>query len=131
MVPVRKTVSVRLPPSAALRLEKAARLMRQSQGAFLERAGDELARQILREWAADQYRQGGTSFSELAHETGLAVEEIMSSLGADSRDEALAMFLASCRAIADAHRAPEFLQTARDVVKAMSADQSAMPLASE
>ncbi|MGH2459080.1 MAG: hypothetical protein ACRDIY_09465 [Chloroflexota bacterium] len=128
---MRKTVSVRLPPSAARRLETAARLMGQSQGAFLEKAGDELARPILRGWAADQYRQGRASFSELAAETGLAVEEIMDTLGTDSRDEALALFLASCRAIADTRQRPEFLQMAREAVAALSADRSAVPLTSE
>jgi len=97
----------------------------------MERAGDELARQILREWAVDRYRRGEASFSELARETGLPVEEIMDSLGTDSRDEALAMFLTSCRAIAAIRQAPDFLRMAQDVVEAMSVEQLTVTQSSE
>ena len=72
-----RTVSVRLDPQAGRRLDKAAALLHQSRAAFLERAGDDAARRVLTDWAARRYRQGGGSFSELAEETGLAVEEIV------------------------------------------------------
>ena len=84
------TVSVRLDPQAERRLEKAAALTKQSRGAFLEAAGDEAAIRILRDWAVARYRAGDRTFSELAEETGLAVEEIMRAMGDGGRDEALA-----------------------------------------
>jgi hypothetical protein len=113
------TVSVRLDPKAEHRLEKAAQLTHQSRGAFLLHAGDERARRILLDWAVARYRQGDTSFSELAGQTGLAIEEIMRAFGEGGRDEALAQFLASCRAVAEAEDNPQFYATAQEVVRAL------------
>lgn len=120
MVTTKQTVSVRMDKDAAHRLEKAAHLMRQSRGAFLEKAGDEVARQILRQWAVVQYRQGATTFSELAQETGLAVEEIMAAMGTDDRQGALDMFLASCQAVAEMQGNPDFLRMAQEAVEVIA-----------
>jgi predicted transcriptional regulator len=121
-MPTKKlTVSVRLDPASARRLERAARLNRQSRGAFLERAGDELARRVLLEWAVTQHRAGTRSFSELAEETGLPIEEIMAAVGGPDQDAALALFLASCRAIAATEQHPEFLRLAEEAVAAVRA----------
>jgi len=120
MVTKKHTVSVRLTSDAARRLEKAASLTRQSQGAFLEKAGDEIAHRILREWAVEQYRQGIKSFSELAEETGLVVEEIMTAVGDHGRAEALDAFLASCRTVAETRDNPEFLRIAEEVARALA-----------
>ena len=117
------TVSVRLDPQAELRLEQAARLTRQSRGAFLLHAGDERARQVLLEWAVVRYRQGDVSYSELAEQTGLAIEEIMRALGQEGRDEALAQFLASCQVVAEAEGNPAFLELARDAVATLTLDE--------
>jgi hypothetical protein len=117
----KRTVSVRLDASAARRLERAAHLMKQSRGAFLERAGDETARRVLLDWAVSSYRRGERSFSELAGETGLAVEEIMDAVGQGDREAALAMFLASCKTVAESEGKPEFMrlgQAAVDDVRA-------------
>ena len=111
------TISVRLDNAAKRRVERAARLLKQSAAAFLERAGDEQARHILLEWAVDQHRNGAASFSELAAETGLAVEEIMVAMGSQGKEEALEMFLASCRTVAEARSNPEFLRLAEEAVK--------------
>ena len=120
-MPTRKrTVSVRLDPVAARRLERAARLMKQSRGAFLEKAGDETARRVLLEWAVSRHRQGGRSFSELADETGLAVEEIMDAVGARDQEAALEMFLASCKTVAEAENNPEFLRLGREAIRAVT-----------
>jgi uncharacterized protein (DUF1778 family) len=120
MVTKRHTVSVRLTEDAAQRLQKAASLTRQSQGAFLEKAGDEIAHRILLEWAITQYRQGLKSFSELADETGLAVEEIMTEIGSHGREQAIDAFLASCRTVADAQNNPDFLRIAHEVAEALT-----------
>lgn len=117
----RKTLSVRLEPDAALRVQKAAELARQSQGAFLEKAGDEAARRLLISWAVERYRQGAASFSELAAETGLVVEEIMSAAGDQDSEGALHMFLASSEAVARSTGNLEFLRLAREAVEEITA----------
>jgi hypothetical protein len=112
----KRTVSVRLDAAAARRLEQAARLMKQSRGAFLEKAGDEAARRVLIEWAVTRHQQGDRTFSELAEETSLAVEEIMQAAGQRDREAALAMFLASCQTIAETENNPDFLRLAQAAV---------------
>lgn len=110
---VRKwTVSVRLDP--------AAKLPHQSRGAFLQRAGDATARQVLLEWATTRHRRGEASASELAEQTGLAVEELMAARGDEGKDEALAQFLASCRTVAETGANPEFLRLAEEAVEALA-----------
>ena len=116
MLSKKRTISVRLDPEAARRLDKAAELMKQSRGAFLERAGDQTARRILLDWAVTRYRQGGSSFSQLAEETGLAVEEIMEAMGQQGQEAALEMFLVSCQTVAEVQNKPEFLRLAREAV---------------
>lgn len=115
-MPTKKlTVSVRLDPTSARRLERAAR-REQSRGAFLEQAGAESARRVLLERAVSRHQAGAQSFSELADETGLAVEEIMMAAGGQDRDAALALFLASCRAVAAIEQQPELLRLAEEAV---------------
>jgi hypothetical protein len=116
MLSDKRTISVRLGPEAQRRLEKAASLVRQSRAAFLEEAGDERARRILLDWAAQRHREGNASFSELAQETGLAVEEIMVAVGAQDQDRALEAFLASCRTVAELENNPAFLRLGEEAV---------------
>lgn len=71
---------------------------------------------MLLEWAVAQHRAGTRSFSELAEETGLVVEEIMIATGQADRDAALELFLASCRTVATAEEHPEFLRLAEEAV---------------
>ncbi|MBM2826011.1 MAG: hypothetical protein HW403_75 [Dehalococcoidia bacterium] len=117
MVTKKRTISVRLDDAAKQRVERAARLLNQSAGAFLERAGYEQARHILLAWAVDQHRSGKASFSELAAETGLAVEEIMMAMESQGKQETLEMFLASCRTVAETRGNPEFLRLGEEAVK--------------
>lgn len=119
MATKKRTISVRLDDEAKQKVEKAAKLVRQSSGAFLEKAGQERARQVLLEWAVDRYRRGEASFSELADETRLAVEEIMEATGSRGKEDALEMFLASCRTVAEARNNPEFLRLGQEAVKAI------------
>lgn len=113
----KRTISVRLDDAAKQRVERAARLLKQSAGAFLERAGEEEAGHILLAWATDQHRTGRASFSELAAETGFAIEEIMLAMGNQGKQEALEMFLASCCTVAEARDNPEFLRLGEEAVK--------------
>lgn len=124
MATKKHTISVRLEPEAKRRVEQAARLMKQSCSAFLEKAGEEQARQILRQWAVSRYREGAASFSEVAQETGLAVEEIMEALGGRGQEEALAMFLAACQTVAEAQGDPEFLHLGQEAVHMVDRSRS-------
>jgi uncharacterized protein (DUF1778 family) len=119
MASKKPTISVRLDDGAKLRVEHAARIVKQSAGAFLEEAGEERARQVLLEWALERHRRSEASFSELAADTGLAVEEIMLAAGDKGRRETLEAFLASCRAVADVSGNPDFLRLGEDAVKAV------------
>lgn len=121
----KRTVSVRLDQEEARRLKKAASLAGQSQGAFLQKAGTEMARRTLLSWAVARYRQGEASFSQLAEETGLGVEEIMAAMGSQGQEAALEMFLASCETVAATRDNPDFLRMAREAVKEISSDQAA------
>jgi hypothetical protein len=100
-----------------MRLKRAADLNKQSQGAFLEQAGDDRARRILLEWAIARRKQGMVTYSELAADTGLAVEEIMAAMELDP-EEASDLFLKMCEAVADAQGMPGFLRLAESVVGA-------------
>ncbi len=106
------TVSVRFEPAAKKRIERAAQLTRQSYGTFLGEAGEQRAREILLEWTIAQREQHETTFSELAEETGLAVEEIMTAMGERGQEEAKEMFLASFRTLAELKGDPEILKRA-------------------
>jgi len=96
-----KTVSVRLDDQAGVRVSRAAQLVRQSKGAFLARAGEEAAQHVLLEWAAHQHEQGEASFSELAAETGLALEAIARCISDEKESEATKMYLTSARRLAE------------------------------
>ncbi len=124
MTPDGRTISVRLDAAASKRLDKAAALMRQSRAGFLGRVGDEAARGILLEWTARRYRQGSATLSELADQTGLAVEELVDHVGGRERGAALEMFLASCRAVAETQHKPGFLRLAEQAVASLTATTS-------
>ncbi len=112
-----RTVSVRLDDRASARVDRVARLLRQSRGGFLARAGDEAAQRVLLDWAGQQYRAGAASLSELAAETGLALEAIarhVSSLGAAAATE---LFLASSRKLAETFGRPDFYSSAQKAMR--------------
>lgn len=112
----KRTISVRLDAGAERRLERAAGLTRQSRAAFVQSAADERARRILLDWTLARQRTGLQSFSELAEETGLAVEEIMTAAGETGREQALEAFLASCRTLARQQDNPGLLPLAEAAV---------------
>lgn len=121
----KRTVSVRLDPDEARRLEKAASLTGQSRGAFLQKAGGEVAHRTLLSWAVARYRRDEASFAELAEDTGLAIEEIMAAVGSQGQEAALEMFLASCRTVAETQQNPAFLRMAREAVEEVRSAEAA------
>jgi predicted transcriptional regulator len=124
VVTKKQTISVRLDADAKQRVERAARLRKQSSGAFLEQAGEEHARQVLLAWAVDRHRRGDASFSELAAETGLAVEEIMLAVGSQGEEEGLDLFLASCRTVSEANGNPDFLRLGEEAVQLVRSEHA-------
>jgi hypothetical protein len=130
VVTKKQTISVRLDAGAKRQVERAARLRKQSAGAFLEQAGEEHAHLVLLAWAVDRHRRGEASFSELAAETGLAVEEIMLAVGGESAQEGLDMFLASCRTVAEASGDPGFLRLGEEAAKLVRSEHAPAPAGS-
>lgn len=113
-----KTVSVRLEDRAGARVSKAAQLARQSKGAFLARAGEEAAKNVLLEWAVQRHASGEASLSELAAETGVPIEAISEHLSGQRSEEATEMYLTSARRLAEALKTPAFYAEAKRAVKA-------------
>jgi len=116
MVTKKHTYSVRLDDSAQIFIEKAAKVTHQSCGSLLKFAGEDHARKVLLEWAVAQYKEDKFSFSQLAEQTGLAVEEVMDSVSMHSHERNLALFLASARTAARLSDNPEFYEQAKAAV---------------
>jgi len=102
-----KTVSVRLDARVGARVERAARLLRQSKGAFLARAGEEVAQRVLLEWAAQRYEVGIASLSELAAETELPLGAIAQEVARQRGEDATELYPASCRKLSETLAIPE------------------------
>jgi hypothetical protein len=79
-----------------------------------------MERELMLAQAVARYRQGNVSFSELAEQTGLGIEEVMRAFGQEGRDEALAQFLAGCRVVAEAEGNPAFLELAQEAVATLT-----------
>ncbi len=122
-----KQLVVTIPRDEKLqrRLRKAAKVRGQSLRAFVEGAAEQWARHVLLDWAVDRYIEGERSFGELAEETGLSVEEIMTAmerigdrdraaalaaLWDRTHEEASAMFLTSAASISRFAHDPTFLR---------------------
>ncbi len=112
----KQTISLEFDPEAKKRLDKAASLTRQSPAAFAQQATDERARDVLLDWAVRRYHEGDTTYSLLAGETGLSVEEIMYAMGDIGLEEALAAFVARSEAIAAEQENPDLPRLVRKVV---------------
>ena len=121
MTTTKKTISVRLNDDAKRQVEWAARLRRQSAGAFLGTAGTEQAHSEVLAWARAEYRAGRASASEIADQTGLAVEEVMIGSDEGDLDEALDAFLASCRAAAERSGNADFKSLSEEAVRPLRA----------
>jgi uncharacterized protein (DUF1778 family) len=126
-----KTVSVRLDRQAGMYIDRAAKLLHQSQGAFLARVGEEAAEQVLLKWAveqyragttslselAEQYRAGTTSLSELAEQTDIPLEAIAQQVAESRAQEATEIYLAGCHKLAQNLNLPQFYTTAKKAVQ--------------
>ena len=112
-----KTVSVRLDDQADARLDRVARLLRQSKGAFLAQAGNEAAQHVLLDWAAQQHRAGAASLSELAAETELPLEAIARHISRQGAEEAFEVYLASSKRLAETFGMPDFYVKAQNAVQ--------------
>ncbi len=123
MATKKRTVSVRFDDAAKRRVDRAAQLQGQSVGAFLGKSGEERARHVLSRWAVEQHRRGEASFSELAQETGLGIEEIMEAAGGGDQEKEFRLFLASCRTIAESQGNPEFLRLGEEAVNSIRAEK--------
>lgn len=110
------TVSVRLEKHASARVDKAAHVLRQSKGAFLARAGEEAAEQVLLRWAVEQYTAGAASLSELAAETQLPLERIAQQVAEDRSEQITTMYLASCQQLSQTLQIPTFYRSAKKAV---------------
>jgi uncharacterized protein (DUF1778 family) len=112
-----KTVSVRLDRQAGMYIDRAAKLLHQSQGAFLARVGEEAAEQVLLKWAVEQYRAGTTSLSELAEQTDIPLEAIAQQVAESRAQEATEIYLAGCHKLAQNLNLPQFYTTAKKAVQ--------------
>jgi uncharacterized protein (DUF1778 family) len=112
-----KTVSVRLEGRADAHVDKAAQLLRQSKGAFLARAGEEVAERVLLKWAVEQYTAGVASLSELAAQTHLPLEAIAQQVAEHRAEEVMKTYLASCRQLAQTLHMPKFYVAAKKAVR--------------
>ncbi len=111
-----KTVSVRLDDDAGARVGKAAKVARQSKGAFLARAGEEAAERVLLDWAVQRHTAGEASLSELASETGVPLEVIAQYIAGQRSEQLTGMYLTSARRLSEIMHDPRFFADARRAV---------------
>lgn len=121
-----KTVSVRLDDKAGARVDKAARVVHQSKGAFLARAGEEAAERVLLEWAVQRHSKGEASLSELAAETGLPLEAIAQAVSEQRREQATEMYLTSARRLSEIMGDPEFYAEAKRAAEAVKEESTTL-----
>ena len=118
-----KTVSVRLDDGADARVDRVARLLRQSKGAFLAQAGDQAAQRVLLDWAVEQYRVGAASLSELAAETQLPLEAIARHISSQGAEEAFEVYLTSSKKLAETFGMPDFYAKAQNAVQLVKGEE--------
>ena len=118
-----KTVSVRLDRRAGTQIDRAAKLLHQSQGAFLAKVGQEAAEQVLLNWAVEQYSAGVASLSELAEQTALPLEAIAQQVAESRAIEATEVYLAGCQKLAQHLNLPQFYTTAKRAVQHATSEQ--------
>lgn len=139
--------SIEVDQAAAERIERAAQARQQSPSDFLARAGEAAAHRAVLDEAIARFEEApdDVGLSELAAETGLAVEEIMQEIwrrdrleaaetgrpleevvrSRDRHSPALAeeVFLAGCRSMAAEYGDPELLRRAEALVAASRAER--------
>lgn len=115
----KQVITIELDASAVRRIERAARLTHQAPGAFLSRAVEAVTRQVLLDDAAERWLREEATYSELAAETGLWIEEIMQAVARRNGDRALATALQDWHVLAEEHRQPDLLRLAQEATVAM------------
>lgn len=115
----KQVITIELDAPAVRRIERAARLTHQAPGAFLSRAVEAVTRQVLLDDAAERWLREEATYSELAAETGLWIEEIMQAVARRNGDRALATALQDWHVLAVEHRQPDLLRLAQEATVAM------------
>jgi hypothetical protein len=113
-------VAIELDADTKRMIDRAAKFTNQSAESLLENAATERARNILIEWAVNRHRRGDATYSELAEQTGLTVEEIMLAFSATNVETSLEDFLQSVRSIAEAtgnHEIVRYSEAAAQVIR--------------
>jgi len=119
MVQEKQTVMVQLESPAAQQVARAAQLTNQSPDTFLAKVGEAVAHRILLGDAADRWLREERTFSELAAETGLWIEELMEGVAQRNADRALEASLDDWSALATAHQHPELPRLAEQAAAAV------------
>jgi predicted transcriptional regulator len=115
----KQVVTIELDAPAVQRIERAARLTNQVPGAFLSRAVEAVTRQVLLEDAAERWLREEATYSELAAETGLWIEEIMQAVARRNGDRAVDTSLQDWQALAEEHQQPDLLRLAQAATDAV------------
>ena len=110
----RRPVTIELDARAIQRVDRAARLLRQTPSAFLAGAVEAVARQVVLEDAAERWLREEGTYSELAAETGLWVEEIMQAVSRRNSERAVEASLEHSQALAEDHHNPTVLRLAQE-----------------
>lgn len=115
----RTTVTVRLTDEEYNVLTRLCDLQQTTRTAYLARLATQYAKQELLSYAANEYRAGRASLSELATRTGLDVPTIMEEIaritGADT--QAVEGFLAAVETLSQLHSDPELYAMAKKAVR--------------
>ncbi len=85
----------------------------------MSRAVEAVSRQVLLEDAAERWLREEATFSELAAETGLWIEEIMQAVARRTGDGAVTVSLQDWQALAEDYQRPDVLQLAHDAAAAI------------
>lgn len=119
----KQVLTIELDAPAVRRIERAARLTHQAPGAFVSQAVEAVTRQVLLDDAAERWLREEATYSELAAETGLWIEEIMQAVARRNGDHAVAASLRDWQALAEEHRQPDLLRLAQAATAAVRSER--------
>jgi uncharacterized protein (DUF1778 family) len=118
----RTTVTVRLTDEEYDVLTRLCELQQTTRTAYLARVATRHAKQELLRYAADEYRAGRVSLSELATRTGLDVPTIMEEVARLTGEDTTAVdgFLAAVETLSQLHDDPELYEVASQAIRESS-----------
>jgi uncharacterized protein (DUF1778 family) len=118
----RTTVTVRLTDEEYDVLTRLCELQQTTRTAYLARVATRHAKQELLSYAADEYRAGRVSLSELATRTGLDVPTIMEEVARLTGEYTMAVdgFLAAVETLSQLHDDPELYEVASQAIRESS-----------